>query len=242
MPTYRRAVSRRVSALLTRSIYGAVMLMVLCAAPDAMSQSAGQNSVTANATGQDDRNPFSRFFRMTPAQPAATAPAETQPQPRIRKPRLSKARKRPKPVAVKSAPAARQPIAPSDTAATAHQTAAESGWPPAADHVGGAMISTLTVKSVREQLEPEPESALVSEHDLSDIDRAARLAHAEAATPDPTTATDGSGAMDNDPAEQTRVIAKNEIIKSWMQTAWLEPVLLMIAGALAGLAAARAFA
>ncbi len=242
MPKNRRTVSRRVSALLTGSICGAVMLMVLCAAPDAMSQSAGQNPAPPNATGQDDRNPFSRFFRMAPAQPAATASAETQPQPRVRKPRMSKTRKRPKSVAEKSAPVAKQPIAPSDTDATIDRTVAESGWPRAIDHIGSAMIAPLTIKTVREQLEPEPEPAFVSDHDLSDIDRAARLSYAEAATPEPTAATDGSGAIENDPAEQARVFAKTETIKSWMQSAWLEPVLLMIAGALAGLAAARAFA
>ena len=247
MPTYRRAISRRGSALLTGSIYGAMVLMVLCAAPDAMSQSAGQSTTIQNTTGADDRNPFSRFFRMPTVQPAAAAPAETQPQPRVRKPRLSKIRKRSKPVAEKSAPVVKQPTAPVEAAAPVRQALAESGWPRAADHVGSAMIAPLTVKSVRQQLEPEPEALLVSENELSEIDRAARLSHAEAATQEPMAATDGSGAIDNDPADQARALGTNESVMAtipaaWMQTAWLEPVLLMIAGALAGLAAARAFA
>ena len=204
MHQYQR-ISRRISAMLSCSTYGAVALMLLFAAPEAMSQSAGQNTAAPNTTGPDDRNPFSRFFRLPTAQPAATAPAETQPQSRTRKPRISKARKRPKPVAEQSAPVGQQPAAPVDAAAPVHQTVADSDWPRAADHIGSAVIAPLTVKTVREQLEDQPEAELVSEHEFSEIDRAARLAQAEAVSTEPPEATDGTGAIENDPAEQVRV-------------------------------------
>jgi hypothetical protein len=237
MSRYTIAVSRTLSALLTGAICSAMALLVLFATPEAMGQGVRQDTATP-----DNGNPFSRFFRMPTMQPAAAAPATTQPQQRVRKPRISKARKRPKPVAEAPAPADKQPAAPVQTAAPANETIADSAWPIAAASVGTATITPLTIKTVREQLEPEPDVVLVSENDLSEIDRAARLSHAEAVTPDPPVETDGSSATESDTADQARVFAMNESIKAIMHAAWLEPVLLMLAGALAGLAAGRAFA
>jgi hypothetical protein len=241
MQWYPSAVSRRVSRL-TFTICSAIALVVLFAAPQAMSQVVGQ-------TAAEPENIFSRWFRPQTAQPAVTAPAAAQPEPRARKPRISKARKRPKPappVAEKSAPAEKEAVAPVQAPAPEQEKIAESGWPIAAATVGTAMITPLTIKTVREQLEPEPETLLVSENELSEIDRAARLAHAEASPQESVATTDGSGAIENDPAEQAHASGMMETIKAMMQAAglqvaWIEPVLLMIAGALAGLAASRAF-
>jgi hypothetical protein len=135
-----------------------------------------------------------------------------------------------KPVAVEEQPAAQvqEPVA---------------DWPNAAANVGGAMIAPVTIKTVREQLEPEPEAKLVSENEESDIDRAAQPAIAEATPREPAAGTDGRGMIDHEGApEQTRVFAMGETMKAVMQSAWLEPILLMLAGALAALSAARAFA
>lgn len=242
MQWYPSAFSRRISALLTITICSAIALVVLFASPPAMSQVVGQTSAPPD-------NIFSRWFKPQTAQPAVSAPAAAQPEPRVRRPRISKTRKRPKPVAPvaeKSAPAEQEPAAPLQAPAPAQEKIAESGWPVAAASVGTAMITPLTIKTVREQLEPEPETLLVSENELSEIDRAARLAHAEASPQESLASTDGSGAIENDPADQVQVSGMKEAVKTMLeaaglQVAWVEPVLLMIAGALAGLAASRAF-
>lgn len=146
---------------------------------------------------------------------------------------------------IRTTPATEQP-APAATASSAAPAApaasqsAEPAWPNASANVGGAMIAPLTIKTVREMVEPE--TPLVFENELSDIDLAAPPKLAEARPPAPSATTDGSGAIENDATEQARVFAMGETMKAVMQSAWLEPVLLMLAGALAALSAVRLFA
>jgi hypothetical protein len=225
----QHAVSRRKSGWLTFAICCAMTLALLFTAPDAMSQAAGQ----PNAAPE---NPFSRWFRPPSAEatPATTAPATAQPVQRIRKPRIANARKRTKPVAAIPQPA----LAEEKPVPQPEQPVAESGWPNAEANVGTGMITPLTVKTVREQLEPEPET--VSENELSDIDRAAPPSQAAAVSPAPAATTDGSGAIENE-ADRAHVFAMGESMKAMMRSSWTEPVLLMLAGALAGLAASRLF-
>jgi len=222
----QRAVSHRTSGLPTVSsycaVYCAVAIALLFTAPDALSQAAGQATMAPE-------NPFSRWFK-PPATAAAPAPA--QPAQRIRKPRIAKSGKRAKPAAAvaQPGPAAEAPVAKPE------EPVADSGWPNAEATLGTAMITPLTVKTVREQLEPEPETLLVSENELNEIDRAAQPA--QLSSPVPAASTDGSGTVEND-ADRAQVFAISEGMKAMTQSAWTEPVLLMLAGALAGLAASR---
>jgi hypothetical protein len=224
----QRVVSHRTSGLPTAAIYCAincaVAIALLFTAPDALSQAAGQ---TATAP----ENPFSRWFK-PPATAAAPAPA--QPAQRIRKPRIAKSGKRAKPAAAvaQSVPTAETPIAKPEEPVT------ESGWPNAEATLGTAMITPLTVKTVREQVEPKPESLVVSESDVSDIDRAAQPA--QVSSPVRPASTDGSGTVENE-TDRAQVFAFGESMKAMTQSAWAEPILLMLAGALAGLAASRLF-
>jgi hypothetical protein len=126
-------------------------------------------------------------------------------------------------------------------APVAEGLAAAPSWPHAEDNIGGAMITPLTVKTVREQLEPAPEVVTVSENELSEIDRAAPSAAIEATSARLPASTDGSGRAHNE-IEQDRVFAIAQTKATSVRPAWLEPALLMIAGAIAGLAASRLFA
>jgi hypothetical protein len=226
--------SRRVSSLLTCTICCAVALAILSAAPDARAQDLSQNTPAAAASS----NPFSRWF----GAPSATAtPAATQPVQRVRKMRVAKSKKRTAPVAVQAAPAQEQSAPPAQAAPPAQQQTAESGWPNAEANVGGAMIAPLTIKTVREMVEPE--APVVLENEISDIDRAAQPAIAAASeSPASAASTDGSAAIENDVMEQTRVLAMGETMRAMLQSAWFEPILLMLAGAVAALSAARVFA
>lgn len=229
MPTHRRAISRPFQGLLTCVICCAIAIALLfMASSTAMSQAAGQT-----AAAPDSSSPFSRWFRL----PAAAAPVAAQPPTqRIHKPRIAKPRKRTGRVASAALPA---PAAERSLPQKQEQVQG-SGWPNAEANVGRATITLLTVKTVREQLEPEPATLLVAENELSDIDRAAQPAQSAPATPVPLPSTDGSGAIERD-ADQAHVLARGDTMKSMMQATRLEPVLLMLAGALAGLAASRFF-
>ncbi|MFZ5691923.1 MAG: hypothetical protein ACOY5F_11785 [Pseudomonadota bacterium] len=233
MPRHRRT-ARRVSITLTLTHCCAVAIALLCTAPEALSQAAGQTTTAPES-------PFSRWFRFpsAAAAPAAAAPGATaaaQPVQRIRKPRIAKARKRARAVATvpQPVPAAEQP------APQPQERVEDSGWPNAEDNAGTAMITPLTVKTVREQLEPEAHTLLASENEPGAIDRAAQPLPAAMVSPAAPASTDGSGAIENE-TDRTQVFAMGESMKPIMQSAWTEPVLLMIAGALAGLAASRFF-
>lgn len=120
--------------------------------------------------------------------------------------------------------------------------AADSSWPNAAATVGTAALIPITVKTVREMVAPAPDANLVFANELSDIDLAAR----PILTPTPASsaagATDGRATSENAAAEQPRVFAMAETMKTVTQSAWLEPALLVLAGALAALSAIRLFA
>lgn len=231
MQRHRRAGARRVSGLLKHALCIAAALTVVCIAHDARSQ-----GVTAQpAPAASSSNPFSGWFgRSETAAPAAAAPAAQQPTQRARK-RISKSKKQTPPVVAEPAPA-------DDQATELQQQAAEPDWPNAAANVGGPLIVPLTVKTVREMIEPEP--PVVSENELSDIDRASQPEIAATSAPAPVTppTTDGNGSIDIGEAEQTRVFAMGDTVKAMIQSAWFEPLLLMIAGAFAALTAVRVFA
>jgi hypothetical protein len=216
-------------------IGAAAALTILFGAHDARSQGVQPQTAPATASGG---NLFSRWFG-TPAaatQPAAAPASTAQAAPRVRKPRISRTRKRARPVAARPAPSEERPASP-------QQQAAERDWPDAAANVGGSITTMpLTIKTVREQLEPAPELPVVDETELTDIDRAADPRLAASVMPEPAPATDGSGAAEHDAAERARVLAMGETMKAMMQSAWLEPLMLVLAGALAGLAASRVFA
>lgn len=229
MDWQRRMIPQLVSGGLTGSICVAAALTVLFAASDARSQGVHPQTAPAAAAGG---NPVSRWF----ARPAATPQAgATQPRQHVRKRRVSRSKKPTKPVAAQPAPAEAKSDPP-------QQQVAEPAWPNAAANVGGALIAPLSVKTVREQLGSEPETLPVSENEFSDIDRAAPPALAATATPEPAISTDGSGSTETDVTVQTHVFALGETTKAMMQSAWLEPLLLLVAGAIATLSAVRLFA
>jgi hypothetical protein len=221
-------VSRSVSSILKGAVFIPVAIAVLFVAParteDANIPNPENVLVMPGGTG----NPFSRWTA-TPTAEAAARQAQ-RPQ-RVRGAKAN----------VQTPPAAEQ-AAPAAAAAPAASQSAEPDWPNAAANVGGAAIVPLTIKTVREMVEPAPEASPVSENELSDIDRAAQPALAQTRSHAPSATTDGSGVIESDAADQARVFAMGETMKAMMQSAWLEPILLMFAGALAGLSAARLFA
>jgi hypothetical protein len=119
--------------------------------------------------------------------------------------------------------------------------AAQPDWPIAAETVGLAAIVPLTIKTVREIIEPEPDMPLVFENELSDIDIAAGPALDDTRSAAPQAMTDGSGAIDHETVEQAGIVL-GETVKAMMQSAWLEPLLLVLAGLLAAFTAVRTFA
>jgi hypothetical protein len=242
MQRHRRLIPRCVSRLLIGTICSAAALTLLLAAPNAMSQGAGQAAPTASDSG----NPFSRWFRMPSAAtvpattaPTAAAPATAQPVQRVRKVRTSRSKPRTKPVTARAAPAQEQKAPP-------QQPVAEPDWPNAEANVGGPLIVPLTIKTVRQQVEPEPETPIVLENEISDIDRAAQPALAESSEPaaPPPASTDGRASAEfaGTTGEPPAVFAMSETIKSIVQLAWLEPLLLVFAGVIATISAVRLFA
>jgi hypothetical protein len=233
MQRHRRLVRRCVSRLLTWTICSAATLTLLLAAPNAMSQEAGQTAQT------EYDHPFRLWFRMPSATtaPVAVAPATAQPVQRVRKVRTSRSKQRSGPVAARAALAEEQKVPPQ------HQVA-EPDWPNAEANVGGPPIVPLTIRTVREQVEPRPETAIVLETEVSDIDRAAQPAPAASSEPAASLSTDGRASAEFavTTGEPSAVLAMSDTIKSIAQLAWLEPLLLAFAGAIATFSAVRLFA
>jgi hypothetical protein len=128
-------------------------------------------------------------------------------------------------------------------AAASEPQIAEPSWPNAAATVGTATLIPITVKTVREMVEPAPDgAALVFENELSDIDLAARPVLTPTPASSAAVSTDGRAAPENAGAEQPHVLAMAETMKTFTQSVWLEPVLLVLAGALAAFSAIRLFA
>lgn len=112
-------------------------------------------------------------------------------------------------------------------------------WPNAQDNLGINGIVPVVIKTVRELAEADAETSVVRESDLSDLDIAAappnRLANA---IPE----TDGSATQLELEPQASRVFAFAENLKITGAYSWLEPILLMLAGAVAAFSAKRIFA
>jgi hypothetical protein len=114
---------------------------------------------------------------------------------------------------------------------------AQTAWPNAQDNVGAAGLIPVVVKTVREMVQPPPENEAVHANELSEIDlgagpilRSERIA-----------ATDGRASVDEEP-RIARLASFADTMKTIGSASWLEPLLLLIAGAMAAAAAMRVFA
>jgi hypothetical protein len=222
MHRHQRVVSRPVSFILKSTIAIPLMSAVLFLAPAAGTEEAhAPNPDNVLVIPKGAGGWFGRA--MIPA--AEAAPRSAQRPQRGR----AKSRMRAAPVAV--------------AAAVSEPQIAESAWPDAAATVGMATLIPITVKTVREMVAPSPEAALVFANELSDIDLAARPLLTQPPPEASTSAyTDGHATPDNNVSEPPRVFAMTETMKAFAQSAWLEPVLLVLAGALAAFSALRLFA
>ena len=112
-------------------------------------------------------------------------------------------------------------------------------WPNAQDSLGVNGIVPVVIKTVREMAEATAEASVVRESDLSDLDIVAappnRLENA-------VSETDGSATEREVEPRTSRVIALAEHLKIAGALPWFEPILLMLAGAVAALSAKRMFA
>ena len=204
-----------------------VAMAVLFVAPAAKTETESANKPNPDNVLVLQRSSAPTFGRWVgpPAAAAATRTVRTQ---RVR---ISKPKKRSEPVAAQSTPA--------------EPRAAQSEWPNAAATVGAAAFVPLEVKTIREMVAPDPQVSFVFENELSDIDLAARpllLASPRSILP---ASTDGRSHPDSDDArmsEQPRVFAMADSVRSITQSAWFEPLLLALAGALAAISAVRLFA
>jgi hypothetical protein len=164
----------------------------------------------------------------------------------MRKVRASRSKQRTRPVAARAAPAEEQAAPAAEQKAPPQQPAAEPDWPDAQANVGGPLIVPLTIKTVREQMEPGPDVTIVLENEVSDIDRAAQPALAGSSEPAASlpASTDGRASAEfaGTTGTPSAVFAMSEAIRSIAQLAWLEPLLLAFAGAIATVSAVRLFA
>jgi len=112
-------------------------------------------------------------------------------------------------------------------------------WPNAEASAGTGEIVPVVLKTVREILELNSEAEVVHANELSDID----LAAGPPALPIALAATDGSASRDaEEPAQANRFSAVMENVHGITHARWFEPVLLMMAGAIAAVSAMRLFA
>lgn len=227
-PMPRQPVSRSVSSIFRIAIAVAGAMAVLFLSPAARTEPEG-----AGGHNPDNvlvrPNGTSALFTRWSAAPAAAAARTSQRQQRVRT-----ARK------VRSAPAAPQPPA-------AETKPAAPAWPNAEASAGNATLVPITVKTVREIAAPVPDTTIVFENELSDIDLAARPVLAATPAPPPAPSTDGRAAPESENTEPSPIFAmavawKSEIWKPMTQATWFEPLLLALAGALAALSAMRLFA
>lgn len=188
-----------------------------------------QNEGTAAPNPENALNPsvVSNFMaRFSRPQVAQAAPRTTQKHtPRMR---ASRART---PVAAQ----APEPATPEPQP----QQQAQPEWPNAQDNVGVAGLVPIEIKTVREMILSEPETPLVQENDLSDLDLAARPVSRLDAMFD---GTDGRANTDDTEPRGNRIAAFAENFKAIGGASWLEPVLLVLAGAIAAVTAMRVFA
>ncbi len=129
------------------------------------------------------------------------------------------------------AAAAAPPAAPEVTEST------EWAWPSAQENVGASGLIPVVVRTVREMVEPHPEMPAVHANELSDID----LAAAPVENRHRIATTDGRADADEEP-RGFRFAAFVENARAVGSIVWLEPVLLVLAAAIAAVAAGRVFA
>jgi hypothetical protein len=190
---------------------------ILLGAPPAWTQNEGPS--VPNPGNVLPSSVFSDYFaRWTRPQTAEAAPRNTQTQ-RIR------AVKAKKPV---------EPVAQAEPA-----PAAAPAWPNAEASVGLAGIVPVELKTVRQMAEPESETPLVLENELSDLDIAARPMPIRTEV---IAATDGRGTAEEPDFQGSRFVAFVENVRAIGGTSWFEPVLLALAGAMAAVTAMRVFA
>jgi len=119
------------------------------------------------------------------------------------------------------------------------QEQAQSEWPNAQDSVGMAGLVPVEIRTVREMVRTEPEAPLVQEHELSDLDLVARPISRLDGMFD---GTDGRANPDDSETRGNRIAAFAENLKAIGSASWLEPILLVLAGAIAAVSAMRVFA
>ena len=224
MPWHRSPVS-----LCVRSVVCIpVAMTVLFVAPAAKTETEGASAPNPDNVLTLRERPsemFSRWMGMPTAAAAATRTTQRPQRVRVVKPKKQ------------TEPATARPQ-------QAEPQAAESGWPSAAATVGLATLVPITVKTVREMMAPATDTPIVSENELSDIDLKARPVPVASPEPSPgPMSTDGRSAPEADSkANEPSIFAMAETMTTIAQSAWLEPVLLALAGALAALSAIRIFA
>lgn len=223
MQRHHRPVSRPLSFILKGTVVIPLVIAVLFLAPAARTEDAHAPNPENVLVLPKSAGGWLGPWMTVPT--AAAAPRSAQRAQRVR----AKTKVRTVPVAAE--------------AAVSEPLAAEPAWPSAAATVGTAPLIPITVKTVREMVEPAPDATLVFENELSDIDLAARPVLTEtSAQTSAAVSTDGRAAPDSNVSEPLRVFVMTETIKTLTQSAWLEPVLLVLAGALAAVSAMRLFA
>jgi len=137
---------------------------------------------------------------------------------------------------------ARRPAEPATPLPVSRPVAA--AWPNAQDSAGTGKIIPIELKTVREQAEPEAETPLVYENELSDLDLAAQPLAIQPlqAQSEAIGETDGRASADDMDFHGNRFAAFAENVKAMGNASWLEPLLLAMAGAMAAVAAMRIFA
>jgi hypothetical protein len=209
---------------------------ILFGAPPAWTQNEGVGAPNPENTFHSSTvaSYFSRFAR---PQTAQAAPRNIQRQ--TQRVRMSRAKKPLEKPVEASAP---QPPAEADAAppvSPAFADTQEPSWPNAQENVGAAGLVPVVIKTVREIIEAESETPVVREHELSDLDLAARPVASRDELP--VAATDGRADADEE-WRGNRFAAFAENVKAIGSASWLEPVLLVLAGAFAAAAAMRVFA
>ncbi len=217
-----------------------IAVMVWGASP-AFSQSAGVASQqTAPRTSFSEFwSRFSRPQTVEPAPPVQYVRRQAV-QRTVRRARVSRVRK---PIE-ESAPVRPEPIMQEPVVQETVQREPETpAWPVAETNLGVSGIVPVEIRTVREMVEAEPEAPLVRDNELSDLDIAApsvvhgrEVVHAR----EVTLTTDGRASVEEDPPAQ-RFAAMVENLKMAGGISWLEPVLLVMAGAGAAVAAMRIF-
>ncbi len=201
-----------------RSIAAAAIL--LGAVPAWPQNEAAQSPDPGNTLSS---SPFAQFMaRFSRPQIAQAAPRATRPQ--VPRARVS----RPK-----------QPAALPQAAAPAEEPpTSRPSWPIAQESVGAAGLVPVEIRTVREMVGSETETSLVLENELSDLDISARPI---SRLDEPISSTDGRASAEEQ-RSGNRIAAFAENLKAIGAAAWLEPILLVLAGAIAAVSAMRVFA